>query len=249
MGGGQLGRVDGDHVGGCAQAVEGGEGDAQAGGLGLVHVRVVEEDRQVEGAQEFDDAAADAGGADDAHGAAVVAGAVQFAEPVVGGAQRAIAVRGVQDALVGEEDRGERVFGDGLRVGGGRRGDGDAAAPTGVRDMGFDRPAGVDDGAQAGGPVEDGGGQRGRSPRGQEDFGVGQRGGHGRGRVGQVVGHQGGIGTGERCQTAAVVVGEEAVCEAGLHGEQQGGAGKCLVRGIVSGVVHGGSVLLVRGVI
>jgi len=70
---GELGRVDGHDVAAPDEVVEADEFHAQGAGGVLVHVRVVEEDVEVERAEKFDYAASDAGGADDADGAVVAA--------------------------------------------------------------------------------------------------------------------------------------------------------------------------------
>lgn len=60
--------MDGDHVAAPGVFVEADRFRAEGPGPGRVEVGVVEEDVQVERAQQLDDPAADAGGADDSHG-------------------------------------------------------------------------------------------------------------------------------------------------------------------------------------
>lgn len=227
----ELGRVDRDDRAAGAQFVEADELHA---GRRDVDVRVVQQDLDVEGAQQVDDPAADARGADDADGAAVVAPGGGLLQPGVVGAQFAVPLGRAQDPLPGEEDRGERVLGDRQRVGRGGRGDAQAALPAGVGDVVLDGAGRVDDGAQPGRAVEDLGGERGRSPAGEEDLGLGEGGGDPRVRAGQVVGDQVGVGVGEGGEAGAVGVREEAIVDSRAHGQEDGGA-------VVSGRVHRGT--------
>ncbi len=235
-GGRDLRRVDRHHLGALAQFVQGDQLDAESRRLGGVHVRVVQQDAQVERPQQLDHPSADPGRADDADRTAVVARPAQLLVPVVGGAGLPVAVRGAEDPLSGEEDRGQRVLGDGQGVGRSRRRDRDAPLPTGFRDVVLDAARGVHDRAQLRRGCQDFGGERGRAPAGDEQFGLRERGDDGGVgiRAGEAVRDETGIGAYEAGQPGEMSGGEQPFRDARTHREQRG-------RPIVRGVVHGGS--------
>ncbi len=234
----EFGRVHADRVGGGAELVQPDQARAEPGGLGLVHVRVVEQQVEVVGAQQFEHAAPDPGGADDADGAPVVARVGVAALPVVrGAAAAAVVLADPQELLVGEQDGGDGVLGDGQGVGPGGGGDPQAALPAGVGDVVLDGPRRVDDGAKLRGGGEDVPVDRGAAPAGDDDLGPGEG---GPGLLGaEVVEHQGGVEFGELGEAGQGVGVEEPSGEVAVHGEYGAGAAARGCRVGRSGVGHG----------
>lgn len=111
---GELGGVDGDHVAAGGEFVEACGFGAECAGLGGVDVGVVQQDLQVEGAEQVDDAPADPGGADHADGAPVVAVAVAVSggdadKASGGGADGGVQHAGAEPAQIDAAVEGEQV--------------------------------------------------------------------------------------------------------------------------------------------
>ena len=120
-----------------------------------VDVGIVEQHLEVERAQQLEHAPADVRRADDADHLAVVAETGRLERPEAELAQLAVAALQAEDALVGEQDGGERVLGDRHGVGRRRRAHLQAALPARLGDVQLHRAGGVHDGAQARRRVED----------------------------------------------------------------------------------------------
>ncbi len=195
---GDVGGVQAHDVAASEQLLQRQRLGTERGGLDRTHIRVVQQDGEVERPQQLQQPAAHTGRADDPDAAAEVAGRGGLGGARVGmGTAEVLAV--VEGVLAHQQDHGERVLRDGKGVARHRAGDGDPAFPQGLADQGADRAGRVQHGVELRDRREDAGVQVRAAPAGDQHLGTGQ--GTGRGRIGEVPHHQPGVDVGRAPQS------------------------------------------------